>query len=291
MPNRFAVGVPEGSPVFEVDGVRLAVAREGSGPPLVCLHAVGHGGGDFAAIAAALRDRFEVIRVDWPGQGRSEPDHRPASAQRYGELLSILLPRLGVESPVIIGNSIGGAAALVFAVAHPVRSLVLCDSGGLLAVNGMVRTFCGLLARLFEAGRRGAWWFRPAFAAYCRMVLPAPAAAAQRRRIVAASYETAAVLAEAWRSFGQPEADLRALAASIEAPVWAAWAESDRVIPLSLCREALRAMKSVTTDTFSGGHAAFLEAPDEFLRGLEQHLARIGPGLAREARGPGSAEH
>ena len=35
-----------------VDGVRLAVAREGKGPPVICLHAIGHGGGDYEAFAA-----------------------------------------------------------------------------------------------------------------------------------------------------------------------------------------------------------------------------------------------
>ncbi len=73
MSRRENIGVPAGSMELEVDGVRLAVAREGHGPALVCLHAIGHGGGDFDAFASAVKNRYEVIRIDWPSQGRSGP--------------------------------------------------------------------------------------------------------------------------------------------------------------------------------------------------------------------------
>jgi 4,5:9,10-diseco-3-hydroxy-5,9,17-trioxoandrosta-1(10),2-diene-4-oate hydrolase len=68
------VGVPEGSLDIVVDGVHMAVAHEGAGPPVVCVHAIGHGGGDYAAFASGLKSRFQVIRIDWPGHGRSGPD-------------------------------------------------------------------------------------------------------------------------------------------------------------------------------------------------------------------------
>ncbi len=185
------IGVPAGSAAIEVDGARIAVAREGQGPAVVCLHAIGHGGGDFDAFAAAVREKFEVIRIDWPNQGRSGPDPKPLSPARYAELLHGVLERLRIERPIIVGNSIGGAAALIYANRHPVRALVLCDSGGLVAVSAMVRAFCGAFTRFFAAGERRAWWFRPAFRAYYRfMVLPVPAAAEQRERIVNAGYRS-----------------------------------------------------------------------------------------------------
>ena len=66
MSFRYRIGVPADSPEIEVDGVRIAVAREGRGPAVVCLHAIGHGGRDFEAFAAAVRDSFEVIRLAAP---------------------------------------------------------------------------------------------------------------------------------------------------------------------------------------------------------------------------------
>ncbi len=160
------LGVPEGSPLIEVDGVQIAVSRQGVGPPVVCLHATGHGGRDFEAFAQAMSPRFEVIAVDWPGQGRSGPDHEPASAVRYADLLGGLLKELGVRRPILLGNSIGGAAAIIHASRDEVAALVLCDPGGLVEVDATVQRFCRAFAGFFRAGARGAWWYRAAFALY-----------------------------------------------------------------------------------------------------------------------------
>ena len=267
MNHRQEIGVPSGSAEIEVDGVRLAVACEGRGHAVICLHAIGHGGGDFASFATAVKDRFEVIRIDWPSQGRSRPDSKPLSPARYAELLAGIVRRSNIDQPIIIGNSIGGAAALIYASKHPVRALVLCDTGGLVEVNAITRTFCGLFARFFAAGERRAWWFGRAFRAYYRFaVLPSAAAAAQRERIIGAGFEIAPVLREAWSGFGQPAADIRRIAISLDIPVWFAWARKDKVIPLTACMPCIRQMKHASVTKFDAGHAAFLEQPEEFVR-------------------------
>jgi 4,5:9,10-diseco-3-hydroxy-5,9,17-trioxoandrosta-1(10),2-diene-4-oate hydrolase len=288
---RAAAGVPADAATVEVDGVHLAVARTGRGPAVVCLHAVGHGGGDFAAFAAALGAGFDLIRIDWPGQGRSGDDAQPPTPERYAALLAGVLEQLGVERPILVGCSIGGAAALVYAQHHPARALVLCNSGGLLPVTAAVRLACGWFARIFAAGARGAWWYKSLWAAYYRfLVLPSPAAAAQRQRIIAAGYETAGVLRGAWSGFGRPEADLRQLAALLEVPVWIAWAEGDRIIPLARCMPAIRQMRQASVSRFGGGHAAFLEQPEAFTRGFLAFCVRIGvvaaPGAEPHTRTP-----
>jgi len=283
---RSELGAPAGSAMVEAGGVRIAVARWGSGPPVVGLHAIGHGARDFEALAARIGDRFEVIALDWPGHGRSDEDRRePASATRYADLLGIVLTKLGVSNPIVVGNSIGGAAAMIHAARAPVRGLVLCDCGGLVEVDTEVRRIIGLFVGFFWAGVRRAWWYRPLFALYYRLVLPARAARDQRRRIVAAAVELAPVLVQAWTSFAQPEADLRALAAGLDAPVWFAWARSDRVIPLARCRPAIEAMRDARLTQFAGGHAAFLEQPDAFAAGFEAFIATLPVGAPVKAAG------
>lgn len=278
MSQREQCGVPTGSQQVEVDGVRLAVAREGRGSPVVCLHAIGHGGRDFEAFAGLTREHYEIIRVDWPGQGRSGADTHPPSAARYAELLVALLDRLDVHRPLIVGNSIGGAAALLYARQRPVSALVLCDSGGLVPVNGFVRLSCRMFAAFFAAGGRGAKWFAGAFRFYYRfLVLPGAAAAAQRERIIQSGYESAPLLEQAWNSFARPDADLRKLAASLDIPIWCAWARSDRVIPLWMCQSAIRRMKRATLSKFAGGHSAFLEQPEAFVTGFRGFVDSLPP--------------
>lgn len=283
---RAAVGVPAGSPTIDIDGVTLAYDRQGSGPPVVCLSAIQHGAGDFDAFAERVRDRFEVIRLDWPGHGRSGDDAQPASAARYGALLAAFLKTLDIVAPILVGCSIGAAAAVRAAAigkaeGRPARALVLCDAGGLAPVTPILAKATGAMARFFAAGERGAAWFDAAFSAYYRfIVLPQPAAAAQRRRIVASARVTAGVGRQAWESFGRPEADQIAELQGLGLPVWAAWARDDRVIPLAFVRTALEATPGAEISTFRAGHAAFLEQPDAFVRGFIDFVDR------RLAQGP-----
>jgi len=258
-----------------VDGVSISVKRMGQGMPIVCLSAAGHDAGDFEPLAQRLGDRFEFVCIEWPSHGESGADSVPASAARYAELLQDVLWQLSIRTPVIIGNSIGGAAAILHAARHPVRALVLCDSGGLIEVDNTVKKLCRLFERFFAAGERGAWWFQPLFALYYRLVLPSAAVATQRQRIVAKARSLAPALRQAWASFGKPEADIRAIAASLEIPIWVAWAKNDRVIPLSRCLAAIKLLKHARLDTFTAGHTAFLEQPDQFAEKFAQFLATL----------------
>ena len=250
----------------EAAGTRVAIARQGHGPTVVCLHATGHGARDYEPFAERVGDAFEVIAVDWPGQGRSPGERAPASAERYSQVLEELLPRVAVGPVLVVGCSIGGAAAISLAARRPdlVRALVLCDPGGLLEPDAATRFVVGRMHAFFAAGARGARWFPAAFALYYRMVLPGPPARPQRDRIVASVRETAAVLAQAWASFGEPEADLRPLIPRIECPTLFAWAGQDRVIPWSRSKAAAESFRDFRVEFFRAGHAAFLEDPDHF---------------------------
>lgn len=269
-----------------VDGLRIAYDDAGAGRPLVCLHAIAHGAADFAPLRERLRARHRVIALDWPGHGRSADDRAPASAERYATILAGFVDALGLDQVVLLGNSIGGAAALRFACAFPerTRALVLADPGGLDAVDATVRLVTGAMARFFAAGARGARWFPRAYALYYRMVLPGEPARAQRARIVAAGTEMAPRLVEAWRSFGAPSADLRASAMSLACPVLVAWAKQDRVVQLRRSLPAIRRIPDARLATFPGGHAAFLECPDAFAATLEPFLDAAWEGDVRNGR-------
>src|SRR5258707_1269582 len=106
-PLRYASGAPEPAIWIEAAGAKLAVMRRGKGQPVVCLHAIGHGARDFEPVADLIAKDFEIIALDWPGQGRSLPDAQPPSAQRYAQILLATLEALKIERPIVIGNSIG----------------------------------------------------------------------------------------------------------------------------------------------------------------------------------------
>lgn len=262
----------------QIDGVQLAYDDQpGPAPAVVCLHAIGHGASDFAGVRAHLRGRHRVLALDWPGHGASGDDSVAASAARYTALLAAFIDQLELDRPILLGNSIGGATALRYAAANPerVRGLVLENPGGLFALDATARTAIGAMVRFFAAGARGARWFGPAFGAYYRMVLRQPAAAAQRRRIVAAGYELAPLLRDAWRSFGEPDADQRALAPRVGCPVLFAWAKQDQIAQLRRARAAIAQFPNARLETFRAGHAAHLEAPEAFVQSLDGFLHEL----------------
>jgi pimeloyl-ACP methyl ester carboxylesterase len=279
-PFRHALASPLPRSFVHVDGVRLAIHDSGGpGRALVCLHAVGHGGADFTRIAARFRARQRVITLDFPGHGASDPDRQPASARRYAELLDGVTRALGLGPRVLLGNSIGGATAALHASRHreDVRALVLVNSGGFdRAPQGLFAQLAmGSVARQMERGARGDPRFARWFARYYTRVLPLPAAQRTGDAVVASGYEVAPLLAEAWRSFARPEADLRALVPALTMPVLVAWARGDRLLPWSRSAPALSRIPDVRVRLFDGVHAPFLEVPDAFEAALSAFLDEL----------------
>ena len=85
----------------------------------------------------------------------------------------------------------------------------------------------------------------------------------------------ATLLRRAWQSFGHPSSSLIDLAVSLDAPIWVAWARSDRTIPLKYCLAAIRRLKKATLTQFEGGHTPFLEQPDAFAAAFLNFAAQL----------------
>ncbi len=268
---------------LEVDGASLAYHDEGEGLPLLCLHAIGHGALDFAGLRARLRTPVRLIALDWPGHGASGPDHECVSAARYAALARGFLAGLGLRGVVLLGNSIGGTAAMRLAATDPerVRALVLCNPGGLVPIDVLARGFTRGMAAFHGFGARGGVGYPAAFRLYYRTVLQRSAAAWRRKAIVARARDAAPLLAEAWRSFGRPEADQRELVPAIRQPVLLAWATRDPVISLRLARAAIERFPNARLERFAAGHSAFLETPAAFAASLDRFLEGL---VRREGR-------
>ena len=270
---------------LRVGGGQLSARAWGSGgQSVLCLHAAGHSSADFAALAARVGRRLRLYALDWPGHGHSPGDGGRACAHRYADLALHACDSLNLTRPIIIGNSIGGAAAIIAAFHAPekVSALVLCNPGGLAPIDAGARLAIAGMAAFFAAGAHGATWYPAAFAAYYRhLVLPAHAATRRREAIIAQATELAPLLADAWCGFAEPRADLRAMAAQLSLPVWCAWARGDRLVSWGRSKAAVRRIPQASWSFFRGGHTAFLEDPDRFAASF---LAFAAPGAA-----PGAA--
>jgi 2-succinyl-6-hydroxy-2,4-cyclohexadiene-1-carboxylate synthase len=105
------------------DGLRLhvAIAGEAGGPPLVLLHGFTGSAEAWAPVWAPLGARCTTIAVDLPGHGGSSAPDDPGryALPRFADDLERVLEVLGLERVAVLGYSMGGRAALHFALGHP----------------------------------------------------------------------------------------------------------------------------------------------------------------------------
>ena len=242
--------------------------EQGSGPPVLLMHATLHDRHDFDPIVPALARDYRVIALDWPGHGESPapPASLQPSAVLFADVLEDVVRAMELPPAVLIGNSVGGFAAARLAITHPdrVAGLVLVDSGGF-ATNPLIRGFCRLVGT-------------PAFA---RVALPRSIYSYMKAKTQSDREITARAIARAkttegratfgalWRSFAAEEYDLRARAGELTAPTLIVWGAKDTAIPLRAGRATHAALPGSRLEVLDTGHVVFSSEPEAFLSLVE----------------------
>lgn len=118
----------------ELDGwdahvLRWDPAGAGTAGRVVLLHGGGGHAHSWEHLAGALRDGFEVVAIDQRGHGRSGPTDRYGSRVQTDDI-GRLLDAVGWPAASLVGHSVGGIVAYLFAAAHPDRTerLVVIDA-------------------------------------------------------------------------------------------------------------------------------------------------------------------
>ncbi len=119
--------------------LRVRVLEAGSGPPVVLLHPAGFFAAHWAPMLPHIPNR-RLLCVDFPGHGLSGGvDYRKHDPRHHTvAMLQQLLSKLGLGAVPMVGNSLGGMAALWLAVDEPglVSQLVILG-GPALALPGV----------------------------------------------------------------------------------------------------------------------------------------------------------
>ena len=116
------------------DGVRIAYATHGSGPPLVKVaNWLTHLEHDWHSVIwshwlRALGSRFTVIRYDERCCGLSDPDPRQLDLDAFVSDLEAVVDAVGLGQFTLFAISQGGAVAIEYARRHPerVKQIVFC---------------------------------------------------------------------------------------------------------------------------------------------------------------------
>ena len=117
-----------------VNGLSLHVAQWGddAAPAVVTMHGIRGFGETFAGVAAALQPERRVIAFDQRGRGQSDWD--PAHnyyTDAYVADLAAIVDSLNLDRSDLLGHSMGGINALVYAARFPerMRRMVIEDAG------------------------------------------------------------------------------------------------------------------------------------------------------------------
>ena len=116
-------------PWLDVAGTDLHYVDEGTGQPLVFLHGFTSCAEAWFQQFAFFRGSYRVIAYDSVNHGMSSNSPRDAEEPDRVDELDAVLTALGIEHPVLLGNSMGGNTVLRWAARHPARARALVPSG------------------------------------------------------------------------------------------------------------------------------------------------------------------
>jgi pimeloyl-ACP methyl ester carboxylesterase len=107
--------------------------RGGSGEPLVLIHGIGHTWRGWRPMLPRLERSFDVLAVDLPGFGHSEPlpSTIPSTPEALADAVEDEMGRAGFDTAHLAGNSLGGWISLELARRGRARSVTAISPAGL----------------------------------------------------------------------------------------------------------------------------------------------------------------
>ena len=116
-----------------IGGIRTHYVLAGRGRPVLLIHGLGASVATWRDNLAPLASRHAVYAVDLPGHGDSDKPDISYDAESMVEFVRAFIESLSIDSPALVGHSLGGGLTLLTALAHPelVSHLVLVSSGSL----------------------------------------------------------------------------------------------------------------------------------------------------------------
>jgi 3-oxoadipate enol-lactonase len=253
--------------------IRLQVG--GSGSPIVFWPSLLMTGDMWHGVAGDLVARRQVVLVDPPGQGGSQPLTDLFSFDDCARCVVDILDGLGIDKAHFVGNSWGGMIGGTFAATYPERAggavLMNCTAGR--ASVGQKVQFAILLALAKWTGGMGPLLNRPVLKAFL-----GPTTFRQRPEVVAhvlTALKAVNVASVSWavKSVVPRRPDQRALLGTIKTPVLVVGGAEDVTFPPREAIAMADAIPNSSVRVLDGvAHLAGLENPPLVSALVEQFL-------------------
>lgn len=253
--------------------IRLQVG--GSGSPIVFWPSLLMTGDMWYGVAGALIARRQVVLVDPPGQGGSQPLTELFSFDECARCVVDILDGLGIDKAHFVGNSWGGMIGGTFAATYPERiggAVLMNCTAGRASVRQKVQ-FAILLALAKWTGGMGTLLNRPVLKAFL-----GPTTFRQRPEVVAhvrATVKAVDVASVSWavKSVVPRRPDQRTLLGAIKTPVLVVGGVEDVTFPPREAIAMADAIPGSSVRVLDGvAHLAGLEDPPLVSALVEQFL-------------------
>ncbi len=248
-----------------VNGIDIRYVEKGEGRPVLLVH----GNTGSARWYEQVMDLpgLHAVALDMPNFGRSGPLPGEISIERYADEVLAFSRAIGIERPIIIGHSLGGAVAMAMAAKDgaALSGLVLVDSA---APSGLVTP--AERHPLIEAMRTN-----PEFLAQAlRAVVPTLADEAVFSGLVEDARRMAV---PAW--IGNAEAlgrfNLLGRLFAFKSPVLVLWGRKDPIVTEAMARETAAAFPNARLAILDHvGHSVMVEDPALFIRLVREFAAQ-----------------
>lgn len=244
-----------------VGSARVNARVAGEGQPLVLFHSLLADNTSFDPLAALLAVTHQVIVLNLPGFGTSDPVQGglEAVADRIGQALRQMECK---QAPIFIGNGYGGFVALLTAIRFPglAQRLVLADCGAAFTDAGRA-AFRGMSAAAGKhglAGVAGVAMLR-LFSAEFQQANP-ELIATRRERFLQTDIGTFHAACDALATL-----DLRPRLSAVKVPVLVLVGEFDEATPPPMSRELAAGLPDARLTVLSGcAHVPQLQEPGRF---------------------------
>lgn len=246
----------------DINGLRIAYRRAGSGEPLVLLHGFICDSRVWQPQLDALSTDFDVIAWDCPGCGESSDPPEEFSMAEFADCLARFLDEIGVRSAHVLGLSWGGVLLMEFHRRHRERVKSAILAGTYAGWTGSLGPEAAeqRLARCLDESTRPAadWvpeWVPEAFS---------PSAPPELlRRYADIMWDFHPVGFRAMSRAGLP--DFSDALSGIDAPTLLIWGEGDSRSPVSNGEKIRDIIRGARLAVIPGaGHVSNMEQPARF---------------------------